>query len=912
MTVHNLNKIFNPTRIAVIGASAKQHSVGNTVLRNLIDGNFPGVIYPVNPKYSEVEGLPAFAKVADLPQRVDLAVVCTPASSVPQVVDQCGQANVGGLIILTAGFREVGEAGKRLEDELASVAANYADMRIIGPNCVGIIAPYASLNASFAAGMPNKGRVAFISQSGALCTAVLDWALQENVGFSSLVSVGNTLDADMGDLIDYFAQDPNTDSIILYVESIRNSRLFMSAARAFTRNKPIIAYKAGRFARSAQAAASHTGALAGVDSVYEAAFKRAGIIRVAEMSDLFDCAELLARTKRPTGRRLAIVTNAGGPGVMATDELLAQNGVLAELSDATKLQLNSILPSNWSHSNPIDVIGDATPERFASAMRAVLSDDNVDAAIGLFAPQAMCDPTDVANALLAVEKDFAKPILTCWMGGKLMQTAIKLFNKAGMPTYSAPEQAIRAFCYLDAYVQNRKLLYETPKEVEIEFELDTQERRELFKEIVQHGTEVLTESQSKKLLDAYQIPTSKVIEAASSAEAVTAANQLGYPVAMKILSPDITHKTDVGGVVLNITNADEVARHFESVTQSARTACPKASLAGVTIQRMHSHPSRWELIAGTKRDEAFGPVLLVGAGGTAAELLQDRALELPPLTERLARRMLESLRIWPLLNGYRRATRANIDRLVEVLIRLSYLVADFPEIKELDINPLLVTPDEVVALDARIVIDRQLVLRPPAPYSHLAIRPYPDEYVRTVKLEDNTEVLLRPIKPADEPLWLEMLASCSKETLWFRFQYLFKKATHNMGLRFCFNDYDREMAIVAEVKEDDQRKLLGVGRLVADADHTNAEYAVLVVDDRQGTGLGSLLTDYCLEICQSWNIKRIVAEVNPNNIRMLRMFEHRNFKLDKNTDQEIVFATRELSGDEQEKIPPRVSGYRNP
>lgn len=620
MPVQNLDKIFKPASVAVIGASTRQGSLGKSVLANLVNGEFAGPIYPVNPKYDEIEGLPAFAKVSDLPEPVDLAIICTPARTVSGIVDECGNAGILGLVILSAGFREIGESGVQIQRELAETAKRHEGLRIIGPNCVGIIAPHVSLNASFAAGMPQSGRVAFISQSGALCTAVLDWALQEKVGFSNFVSIGNSMDVGIGDLIDYFAMDPHTDSIIMYVESIGNSREFMSAARAFTRNKPIIAYKAGRFARSAEAAASHTGAMAGVDSVYEAALKRAGIVRVHEMGDMFDCAELLARNKQPKGSRVAIVTNAGGPGVMAIDELLEHHGVLAELTASTLNQLNEFLPANWSHANPVDVIGDATPERFAKAVQVVLADKQVDAAIALFAPQAMSHPTAAALALVEVERASKKPVLACWMGGQSMQEAIRLLNAAGVPTYPVPEQAIRAFQYLDSYARNRELLYETPKDVAVEFALDRAQRRDVFSSIIKNrvgnGTDVLTETESKEFLEAYEIPITKTVTARNAEEAIQQANQIGFPVAMKILSPQISHKTDVGGVALNLANNKAVTAAFQQIMESARTLRPEAQLDGVTIQRMQGHAAGRELIVGAKRDAAFGTVLLVGTGGT--------------------------------------------------------------------------------------------------------------------------------------------------------------------------------------------------------------------------------------------------------------------------------------------------------
>ncbi len=894
MAVRNLHKIFRPRSIAVVGASSNSTSLGNKVLANLQAAGFQGEVYPVNPMYKTIGDRRCYANVSDLPQPPDLAVICTPAVTVPSVVSECGEADILGLVILSAGFRESGDAGVQLEHALNQQLARFDGMRLVGPNCLGVMAPHVALNASFASGNPAPGRVAFISQSGALCTAVLDWALQEQIGFSQFVSVGNMLDVSIGDLIEYFGTDGWTQAIILYVESISEAREFMSAARAFAREKPIIAYKAGRFAESAQAAASHTGAMAGVDTVYEAAFNRAGIVRVFDMADMFDCAELLARQMAPKGPRLAIVTNAGGPGVMATDALLERSGVLAQLADASLEKLNLHLPPAWSHHNPIDVLGDASADRLAKALEIVLADEGVDAALVIFAPQAMSQPTDAAQAVIEVARQIKKPVLTSWMGGLTMQSGVALFNAAGIPTYAAPEQAVRAFMYLVSYARTREVLYETPRDIPVEFLLDRGKLRAVFDTILSEGHDTLSESTSKALLEAYEIPVARPYVARTAEDAVQLANRIGYPVAMKVLSPQITHKTDVRGVALSLAKDDEVRAAFEQIVATAREKRPDASVDGVTVQKMVTSPVGYELIVGAKRDQVFGSVLLVGTGGTAAELFHDRALELPPLSERLARRMLESLRSWPLLQGYRGRPAANIDRLIEILMRLSYLVADYPEIKELDVNPLLVTPDEVIALDARIILDHQMILQPPRPYSHLAIRPYPEEYVRPARLQDGTRIQLRPIKPEDEPMWHDLLTRCSQESIYFRFRYLFKQTTHEMATRFCFIDYDREIAIVAQIEEDDQRKLIGVGRVVADADHTDAEYAVLVADAFQGRGLGSLLTDYCLEICAGWGIGRVFAEMAPDNRRMLDLLAKRGFELDYTISPDVVLARKTL------------------
>jgi len=893
VSILNLDKIFAPRRVAVVGASDTPTSVGYTVLRNLVGSGFSGVVYPVNPKHESVQGIQAYRDIPSLPHPPDLAVVCTPAPTVPGLVRDCGEAGTRGVVIISAGFREAGEEGIQLEQQVLQEQKKYDGMRILGPNCLGIIVPGISLNASFAAATPGKGHVGFISQSGALCTSVLDWAIDQGIGFSYFVSVGNMLDVSMADLIDYFGSATETQSIILYIESISEAREFMSAARAFARTKPIVAYKAGRFAESAQAAASHTGAMAGVDAVYEAAFQRAGIERIFQIEDMFDCAELLARQQPPKGDRLAIVTNAGGPGVMTTDALIDRDGKLATLSEKTMEKLDELLPSCWSHGNPIDVLGDAPPQRFAKAIEVVLKDKQVDAVLVILTPQAMTDPTGTARAVAKAVAGARKPVLAAWMGGHVVSQGVQLLSDAGIPTYETPEQAVRAFMHLVSYARNMETLHETPRDIPVEFTLDRQRLRGVFDTILTEGNDILSENVSKAFLEAYEIPVTKPHLARCADEAVDVARDVGFPVVLKIHSPDITHKTEVGGVALNLTNDDEVRRAFDKMVQSASEKQPEAHILGATVQKMVTYPNSFELILGSKKDPVFGSVIMVGTGGTAAEVFRDRALAMPPLNESLARRMLESLKSWPLLQGYRGKPGANIDRLIEILMRFSYLVADYPEIKELDINPLVATPEDVVALDARIVVDRDLVVHAVRPYAHLAIRPYPEEFVSQRTMKDGTPVILRPIKPEDEPMWHDLLAGCSTQSIWFRFSYLFKQTTHEMATRYCFIDYDRELGIVAEVEEEGERKLIGVGRLVADVNHETAEFAIIVVDRWHGHGLGSLLTDYCLEIAPRWGVKRIVAETSKDNMRMLATFRNRGFEINDH-EEDVVLVSKSI------------------
>ncbi len=894
MSILNLDKIFDPHRVAVIGASETPTSAGFTVLRNLVGSGFRGVVYPVHPRRESVQGIEAHPDVKSLPHPPDLAVICTPAASVPALVGQCGEAGTRGIVIISPGFREIGEEGRKLERAVLDQQARFPGMRILGPNCLGVIVPAVSLNASLAAATPKTGHIAFISQSGALGTSVLDWAIDDGVGFSYFVGAGNMLDVGMADLIDYFGSQTDTQSIILYVESITEAREFMSAARAFARTRPIVAYKAGRFPESARAAASHTGAMVGVDAVYEAAFQRAGIERAFQLGEMFDVAELLARQQPPKGDRLAIISNAGGPGVMTTDMLIARSGELAQLSGETLDKLDQCLPPFWSHGNPIDLLGDAPPERFAKALDITLADPGVDAVLVLLAPQAMTDAAGTATAVGQVASHAHKPVLAAWMGGRSVAEGLRLLTQAGVPAYTTAEKAVTAFMHLVSYARNLGSLYETPRDLPVSFSLDRQRVRADFAPILARGGDVLSENVSKSFLEAYEIPVTRPHLARTADEAVDAARRLGYPVVLKIHSPQITHKTDVGGVILNLAGDEAVRRAYAEMMAAAARRRPDATLLGATVQTMVTHPTAFELVLGSRKDPVFGSVIMVGSGGVAAEIFRDWALALPPLNESLARRALESLKSWPLLQGYRGRPGGNLDRLIEVLMRFSYLVADYPEIQEFDVNPLLVTPQDVIALDARVIVDRQTLVSSVRPYAHLAIRPYPEEFVTQRTLKDGSPVVLRPIKPEDEPLWHELLANCSTNSLRFRFRYLFKQTTHEMAARYCFIDYDRELAIVAEVEELNERKLIGVARLVADMNHETAEYALLIVDRWQGRGLGRLLTDYSLEVARTWGVQRIVAEVSKDNARMLATFRDRGFTLRHDQEDDVVLATRSI------------------
>lgn len=887
MPIRKLRKIFRPQRIALIGVPTNPNSVGGVTLKNLVGGGFRGVVYPVNPKHEAVLGIPCYPDVKSLPKTPDLAVIMTAANLVPKLVRECGEAGINGIIIMSAGFKEAGEEGKKLEDQVKEEVARFEEMRVIGPNCLGVIVPSLQMNISFADVMPKNGHVAFISQSGALGTSVLDWAAQENIGFSYFVSIGNTMDVTFGDLIDYFGQDPNTRSIILYVESLANAKRFMSAARAFARKKPIIVYKAGRFPESAKAAASHTGAMASEDAVYDAVFRRAGVARVYDIGNIFDFTDLISRKRIPRGSRLAIVTNAGGPGVMATDSLISQNGKLVELSEETIEKLNSLLPSFWSKGNPVDVLGDAGPERFAKATEIVLEDPEVNAVLVILTPQAMTAPTETARAIVKLTENTVKPIMAAWLGGTSMKEGISILNNAGIAAYETPEQAIRAFMTLVNYSRNLNSLFETPKEIPVTFTYDRDKLRDKFVKKIFPKSKILSEDDSKSLISSYGIPITNPVPARSEEEAVEVADKTGYPVVMKVLSPDITHKTDVGGVALNIRNPDMVKANYRDMMEAVKENKPDAKIKGVTIQPMIDTRDDVELILGIKKDPLFGTVMLVGMGGVSAELFSDRRLEFPPLNERLAKQMLQSLKIYPMLTGYRGRNPMNIDKLIEVMIRMSYLAADYPEIEELDINPLVVTTDDVIALDARVVIDEQILKHPVEPYSHLILRPYPERYIQRTKLRDGEDVLLRPIKPEDEPLWLEMLSSCSKESIYSRFRYNFHYDSHEVATQFCFIDYSREIAIVAEIEENGRRRLIGVGRLIADPDLETVEYAILIIDEYQQRDLGNILTGYCIEVAKMNNMKKMFAETTNDNKPMIAVFKKYGFKVEYNSDSTV-------------------------
>jgi acetyltransferase len=895
-----LDKIFDPRSVAIIGASDEEGTVGYALIKNFTETGFEGKIYPVNIRKNEILGYKAYQTVEQIPEPVDLAVIATPAKSVPEIVEQCGKAGIKGLVIISAGFKEIGAEGKALEDKILEIKKKYG-IRIIGPNCLGVIRPSIKLNATFINRMPKSGNIAFISQSGALGSAILDWAIQENIGFSNFVSIGSMIDVDFGDLIDYFGMDPKTRSILMYIEGLTDARKFMSAARHFARTKPIIVVKAGKFSESAKAAASHTGSLTGEDIIYDAAFKRAGIIRVDEIGDLFNCAEVLGTQPLPKGPNLAIITNAGGPGVMATDALIARGGKLAKLSPKTMEILNSLLPHYWSRGNPIDILGDAKADRYRAVVEACLDDESVDGILIIYTAQAVAEPVEIAKNIVELIKNRGyqnKTILTSFMGYGVVQDANRIFNENSIPTYSTPEQATKTYLYMYQYKRNLELIYETPEELAADVAPPKRPITVIMRNAAVENRELLNETEAKKLLEYYEFPVVKTAVAKTADEAVAIASQMGYPVVLKILSPQITHKTDAGGVVLDINSENEVREAFECIIQRVKQYNPNAEILGVTVQPMIKKRG-YEVIIGAKTDPLFGPVILFGMGGIGVELFKDFAIGLPPLNQTLVRRIMEETKVYQLLKGYRNVPPANIKLLEEIMVRFSQMLVDFPQLKEVDINPLFINENEAFTFDARIVIDKERIFQKLEPHQHLVISPYPKKYETLWKLRDGRTVLLRPIKPEDEPLWLEMFQNFSEESIRYRFFQIIKDTPHEIRVRYCNIDYDREMAIVAELNEEGRRRILGVVRVSLEPDRKSGEIAFIIADPWQGLGLGTKMVDHVIEICKDMKVEMLYGIMLPDNYRAINLMKKMGFAL-KYQDDGTVQGTLNLKEEETE------------
>jgi acetyltransferase len=904
-----LANIFSPHSVAVIGATEKAGSVGRTIVWNLISSPFGGAVFPVNPKRSNILGIKAYPAVSDIPDDVDLAVIVTPAPTVPGLIGECAKKGVKGAIVISAGFKETGADGLELERHILT-EAHKTRMRIIGPNCLGVMAPHTGLNATFAAAMARPGNVGFISQSGALCAAVLDWSLREMVGFSFFASIGSMLDVNWGDLIYYLGDDPRTQSIVIYMETIGDARAFMSAAREVALAKPIIVIKPGRTEGAAQAAASHTGSLTGSDEVLDVAFRRSGVLRVNTVAEVFYMAEVLSKQPRPQGPRLTIVTNAGGPGVLATDELISTGGKLANLSPETYAALNEFLPAAWSHNNPVDVLGDAGPERYAKALDVAAKDPNSDGLLVILTPQAMTDPTGTAERLKPLAHAYHKPILTSWMGGKDVEAGEAILNRANIPTFHYPDVAARMFTYMWRYVHALKGLYETPSLPGTDqTQLDRAKVSRIIAKAREAGRAILTEVESKELLAAYDLPIIPTRIATTEKQAVKLADEIGYPVVLKIYSETITHKTDVGGVILNLRTADEVREAYGKIQAAAAEKVGAAHFGGVTVQpmvKLHGY----EIIIGSSLDPQFGPVLLFGAGGQLVEVFKDRALALPPLTTTLARRLMQRTKIYDALKGVRGRPAVDLAGLEEVLVKFSWLVAEQPWIKEIDINPLIVSWESpsasvsitniqpsMVALDARVVLHDPAT--PEADLPRPAIRPYPTQYIgqwksRKGALTEGEMVTFRPIRPEDEPGMVKFHGALSDRSVYLRYLHpmqLTQRVAHERLARLCFIDYDREIALVGEITTPEgERQIACVGRLSREPGSREAEFAILVSDHFQGHGLGTELLKRLAAVGRAEGLRKIVGYISPDNDPMQKVAKKLGFKLKRLKEEGIMQA----------------------
>jgi acetyltransferase len=858
----------------------------------MLESGFQGTLYPINTKNSEVQGKRAYASIASIGEPVELAVIATPPQTVPGIIEDCGIHGVKAAVIITAGFGEAGEEGVALERQLLEIARRYK-IRLIGPNCLGIMRPSIGLNATFNKGSANVGNIAFISQSGALCTAILDWAQRNDVGFSSVVSMGSSTDVDFGEILDYLVSDFNTHSILMYIEGIRVARGFMSALRAAARIKPVILVKVGRHAAGSKAAMSHTASMVGADDVFDAAVSRVGVVRVQTVTQLFTAARALSCGFRPVGNRLAIVTNGGGPGVMATDRAIDLGLTMATLSDATIDYLNQHLPPNWPHGNPVDIIGDAQADRYYHAVKACLEDENVDGVLAILTPQAMTKPLESAQALIELGNMHSKPLLTCWMGETQVAESRDAFTKAHRPHFRTPEPAVEVFSHLSAYYRNQKLLMQMPGPFSHHIEPDVESARLIIEGAMQDHRKVLTEMESKALLAAFHIPVARTMVAHSPNEALLIAQQLDFPVAMKINSPDITHKSDAGGVVLNLRNAQEVRATYQRIIDNVQINRPNAKLDGISIEPMVVKPNGRELMIGVTNDPVFGPVISFGAGGTAVEIMGDKAVALPPLNSFLVRELIQETRIAKMLGAFRNMAPANLTALEDVLLRVSEMVCELPLLKEMDINPLILDENGALAADARVVVEYR---QPSADrYAHMAIYPYPAHLVSQWQLADGTDITIRPIRPEDADLVKRFVHDLSDESKYFRFMNSVQELTEEMLARLTQLDYSREMALIAVSAENGQEIELGVARYAINPDGDTCEFALVVADAMRGKGLAQKLMVSLMEAARLKGLQSIEGEVLGHNHDMLKLMNRLGFKAKVSTDdQSIMKVTKPL------------------
>jgi len=880
MTIRNLEKLFQASSIVLIGASEKEGSLGRIVAGNLLDKDFKGKVWFVNPKHKTVFKEVCYPSMQDLPEVPNLAVIVTPAKTVPGLIDELGRRGTRAAVVISAGLRE-----GNLQQSMLDAAKPYC-LRIIGPNCIGALIPGIGLNASFAQAMPQKGNIAFISQSGALVDAILDWANGRNIGFSSMISMGDMADVDVGDLLDYLASDPHTKAILMYLEQVTHARKFMSAARSAARVKPVIVVKAGRNEAAAKAAKSHTGALAGSDQVYEAAFQRAGLVRVDDLEDLFDAAEVLTAAKAISGNRLAILTNGGGAGVLAVDSLAKSSGALASLSDKTIAALNEVLPPIWSGGNPVDIIGDATPQRYEQALEILGVDPGVDAILVMNCPTALASSADIAKI---IAKGNEKPLLTCWLGDASVAEAREIFRQAKIPTFDTPAEAIKGFSYLvDYHRAQAALLYAAPVQAD-DYKICEGSAQDIISQALAQGKELLNEVEAKSVLSAYGIPTTPVCAVKTPEEVMVQAKRFmsekGTPVVVKIIAPSLSHKSDVGGVALDLSTPEAARASAESMLSRFKNI----QVDGFSVQPMFSRANAYELIVGVAEDKTFGPTILFGTGGTAVEAIGDRALALPPLDMNLAQQLIEKTHAYNLLKGYRDHPPANMKAIAQVLVQISDMISAHPEIQELDINPLLADEKGVIALDARIIV-RKMDAAADEAGQRFAIRPYPREWTRMQTLNNDKVIALRPIRPDDEERLKEFISKSSPDDVRQRLFHSVKALSHETAALLTQIDYERVMAFVAI--DEESGEMLGVAHLVSDPDYTRAEYAVMTRSDVKGQGIGLAMTRLLIDYARAQGIGELWGQIMRDNDAMLKICHNLGIRIETDRDDPVYLMAR--------------------
>ena len=891
MGPHYLHRFFIPKSVAIVGASERIESVGYRLLLNMQEAGFSGNLYPVNNKRETLLGLKAYPDLQSIPEELDLVVIATPASSVPGIVRQCGEKGVAAIVIITAGFAELGEQGKQLQQEVLAITHRYG-IRMIGPNCLGLARPSSQLNATFGEGIIKEGNLALLSQSGAVCTAILDWAKAQDIGFSTVVSMGGAADIDFGEVLDYLATDSKTTGILMYVEGIRDARHFLSGLKAAARIKPVILIKSGRHETGRKAAMSHTGALVGGDSVFDAAIERAGVVRVYSISELFAAARVLANNYVVNQDRLAIITNAGGPGVMSTDRAEDVGIKMAELGTASIDALNAVLPLHWSHANPVDILGDATSERYQQALAVCLADDNIDGVLVILTPQAMTNPTEVAECIIAGAQTSYKPILASWTGGAKVQEGRNLFAESRVAHFNTPEAAVDAFSFLARYSKNQILLKQIPAPTETTVLPDATGSRLIIERVLAESRQVLTAQEAKAILAAFHIPVTQTIKVNSAKDAMIAAETLGFPVVLKINMAEFSHKSDIGGVRLNINNAEEVCRCFVEMETAIKKLQPELTDIVMTIEPMFKSVSGRELMVGVVRDPVFGPAISIGLGGTMVEILKDNAVGLPPLNAYMIEQMLAKTRAAKYLKAFRQLPPANEKALIDVLLKISNLVCELPEILELDINPLIDDEYGAIAVDARI---KAQTAHQFSNYAHLAIHPYPHDLIHNYQLPNATEVIIRPIRPEDAELEKKFVSRLSEHTKLFRFRQTLHELTSEMIVRFTQIDYDREMAFIAIAANKNVPEELGVGRYMRNPDGYSAEFALVIADDCQGLGIGTRIMKALMKTAKDKGISLFEAEVLAVNIPMLRLLKKLDFNIEENLENpEIVSVVKDL------------------